>query len=59
MQQRSEAIARLVARLLGDDDPWRGRILLAAIEGLQTQWLRDPSVDMVADLRRLYETLRS
>jgi AcrR family transcriptional regulator len=59
MQQRSEAILRLVAQLLDDDDPWKGRVMLAAIEGLQAQWLRDPSVDMLADLRRLYETLRA
>jgi len=38
-------------------DPWKGRMLLAAAEGLQAQWLRDPSIDMMADIKRLYEML--
>src|SRR5882724_8948830 len=59
MQQRAEFIFDLVGRLLGDDDPWKARMLLAAAEGLQVQWLRDPSVDMVADLKRLYALLVS
>src|SRR5882757_5851742 len=57
MQQRVASILDLVGRLLGDGDPWKARVLLAAAEGLQVQWLRDPSIDMVADLKRLYEAL--
>lgn len=57
MQRRARDIFELLAGLLGDDDPWKARVLLAAAEGLQVQWLRDPSVDMVSDLKRLYERL--
>jgi AcrR family transcriptional regulator len=57
MVKRSRAFVALAGRLLSDDDPWKGRMLLAAAEGLQAQWLRDPSIDMVADLKRLYKTL--
>ena len=45
--------------LAGDDAPdreharWVARMLVAAVDGLQLQWLHDPSVDMVADLERL------
>jgi AcrR family transcriptional regulator len=57
MQERSRGIIELIGKLLGDDDPWKARILLAAAEGLQVQWLRDPSIDLVGDLARLYEML--
>lgn len=53
MQERSVQFKAIVARLYKDDDPWKGRIALAATEGLMAQWLRDPSFDMLADLRRL------
>jgi hypothetical protein len=50
---RDDFIADLVGELLGDGDPWKARILIAAMTGLQTRWLRDPSVDVVHDLKRL------
>ena len=57
MQERSRAIIELVGKQLGDGDTWKARMFLAAAEGLQVQWLRDPSIDLVGDLRRLYELL--
>ncbi|GAB7186622.1 TetR/AcrR family transcriptional regulator [Kitasatospora sp. Ki12] len=43
----------------GPDDraDWAARILLAATDGLQLQWLLDPSIDMAADLARLRDAL--
>lgn len=32
---------------------WVARILLAAADGLQIQWLLDPEIDMAADMERL------
>lgn len=57
MVRRAKAFIALAGKLLADDDPWKGRMLLAAAEGLQAQWLRDPSIDMVADIKRLHEAL--
>ncbi|MCU1685854.1 MAG: hypothetical protein JWQ81_6593 [Amycolatopsis sp.] len=31
--------------------------MVAAAEGLQVQWLRDPTVDIIADLKRLVRQL--
>lgn len=58
MQQRH---ADLVARLstingLPEGD-WRVPIFVAAAEGLQIQWIRDPTVDVVGQLQRLVEAL--
>ncbi|MFJ8622404.1 TetR family transcriptional regulator [Kitasatospora sp. NPDC093550] len=36
---------------------WAARVLLAATDGLQLQWLLDPSIDMAADIARLRDTL--
>ncbi|HEY2696529.1 MAG TPA: helix-turn-helix domain-containing protein [Pseudonocardiaceae bacterium] len=55
MQERSRAIIELVGKQLGNGDPWKARMFLAAAEGLQVQWLRDPSIDLVGDLKRLYD----
>jgi len=57
MVGRARDFIELAGKLLGDHDPWKGRMLLAAAEGLQAQWLRDPSIDMMADIKRLYEML--
>jgi AcrR family transcriptional regulator len=42
-----------------DDADFAARILLAAADGLQVQWLLDPSIDMRADLERLARALRA
>jgi AcrR family transcriptional regulator len=56
MQAREEQIVALVSTWIpgaaGDD--WRARTLVAAAEGLQIQWLRDPRVDIVADMKRIF-----
>ena len=36
------------------DSDWVARILLAATDGLQMQWLLNPDIDMAADLARLH-----
>ncbi|MER5699734.1 TetR/AcrR family transcriptional regulator [Streptomyces mirabilis] len=53
MQRRASAILELIERILGPGCEWQARVLLAAAEGLQIQWLRDPRTDIVADLKRL------
>jgi AcrR family transcriptional regulator len=62
----------VIARLFGRDltaagatavDPadleFAARMLVAAADGLQVQWLLDPSIDMEADLSRLGRVLRA
>ncbi|MEU0405803.1 helix-turn-helix domain-containing protein [Streptomyces sp. NPDC006197] len=39
------------------DPEWAARILLAATDGLQLQWLLEPDIDMAADLAALYGVL--
>jgi len=36
---------------------WAARVLLAAADGLQLQWLLDPTIDMAADIERLVQAL--
>ncbi|MFF2951418.1 TetR family transcriptional regulator [Kitasatospora sp. NPDC057965] len=36
---------------------WAARILIAATDGLQLQWLLDPRIDMADDIRRLADVL--
>lgn len=38
-------------------EEWQVRVLVAAAEGLQIQWLRDPSVDIVAHMRELFAAI--
>ncbi|WP_194909650.1 TetR/AcrR family transcriptional regulator [Catenulispora rubra] len=57
MQRRAHTIFDIMGRFYSEDEPWKPRVMLAAAEGLQIQWLRDPSVDIVADLRLLHEQL--
>lgn len=40
-----------------DDAAWMSRILVAAMDGLQLQWLLDGDVDMAADIARLHSAL--
>ncbi|GAA0673610.1 TetR/AcrR family transcriptional regulator [Kitasatospora atroaurantiaca] len=39
------------------DADWAARVLLAATDGLQLQWLLDPSIDMASDIARLRDVL--
>jgi len=39
------------------DADWVARVLLAATDGLQLQWLLDSSIDMAADIARLRDVL--
>ncbi|MCX5561384.1 TetR/AcrR family transcriptional regulator [Streptomyces sp. NBC_00038] len=57
MRRRSEELADLGAQMLGPGHEWQTRVLVAAMDGLQLQWLRDPTVDVVGDLKRLYRAL--
>ncbi|MFD6162546.1 TetR/AcrR family transcriptional regulator [Nocardia sp. NPDC060256] len=50
-------LLRLVLGQGGDEDDWQPRILVAAIDGLQLRWLRDPRIDILADMQRLVEAL--
>ncbi|MER5699529.1 hypothetical protein ABT255_54255 [Streptomyces mirabilis] len=52
MPERSARILELVRRLLGPGNNLQARALIAALDGLQIQWLCDPSLDIVGDLRR-------
>ncbi|HEY0258414.1 MAG TPA: TetR family transcriptional regulator [Lacisediminihabitans sp.] len=40
------------------DDLWAARMLIAAADGLQIQWLLDPSIDPRSDLDRLSRAIR-
>jgi AcrR family transcriptional regulator len=48
---RYARVCSQLADALGD--PARARLVVAAMDGLQVQWLLDPSVDMAADLELL------
>jgi AcrR family transcriptional regulator len=39
------------------DADWAARVLLAATDGLQLQWLLEPSIDMAGDIGRLRDVL--
>jgi AcrR family transcriptional regulator len=41
------------------DPDYAARILIAAWDGLQIQWLLDPSIDLAGDLNRLTELLQA
>jgi AcrR family transcriptional regulator len=41
----------------GRDPEWVARVLIAAMDGLQIQWLLDRDVDMVGDMQRLAAAL--
>ncbi|MEV6171556.1 TetR/AcrR family transcriptional regulator [Streptomyces sp. NPDC051954] len=41
------------------DPEWAARILVAAVDGLQLQWLLEPGIDMAADLAALRDVLVS
>ncbi|MGW6566711.1 TetR/AcrR family transcriptional regulator [Streptomyces sp. NPDC054975] len=41
----------------GRDADWAARVLLAATDGLQLQWLLEPSIDMAGDIGRLRDVL--
>jgi AcrR family transcriptional regulator len=58
MQTRTSGLVARLAALNGlAEDDWRAPLLVAAAEGLQIQWLRDPSVDVVGQLQRLAAAL--
>jgi len=40
-----------------DDPAWISRVIFAAMDGLQVQWLLDGDVDMAGDLARLHAAL--
>jgi len=47
------------SKLSDDNAEFAARMLIAASDGLQLQWLLDPSIDMEADLQRMAKLLRS
>ena len=59
MNARNARLQTRLQSLLGEAgaDGWLPRVLVAALEGLQLQWLRDPTVDVVEDMRRLHAAL--
>jgi AcrR family transcriptional regulator len=51
---RAAAEQGLVAKgVPADEAAWRARVLIAAVDGIQIQWLLDPTIDMAADIVRL------
>ena len=52
---RYARLCALLAAALGD--PAHARLVVGAGDGLQVQWLYDPSIDMAADLELLLESL--
>ncbi|MGY4929161.1 TetR/AcrR family transcriptional regulator [Streptomyces sp. 900105755] len=57
MQRRSQQMADLAVQILGPGREWQARVMVAAMEGFQIQWLRDPSADILGDLKRLHSSL--
>jgi hypothetical protein len=66
-RQLREIVARKFRRSTVDpvvhtasaDPDFAARILIAAWDGLQIQWLLDPSIDLAGDLNRLSELLQA
>ncbi|OLT10075.1 hypothetical protein BJF79_04940 [Actinomadura sp. CNU-125] len=58
MERHDLAVRRLLRGALGTEDPWAERIVIALAEGLQARLLRDPSTDLVGDLRRFVAEFR-
>lgn len=59
MARHDRAARRLLRTLLADVQAREVEdILLAAAEGLQLRWLRDPTTDLVGEMRRLVRALR-
>ena len=65
-QERYARLVPLLADRVAEHPDWRGdaadalvasRVLVAAADGLQTQWLLDADVDMAAHLERLWAVL--
>lgn len=60
MRQHREQTAMIVGRLLHlDPEDAKIRLVVAAAEGLQLQWLADRSIDVAGDLRQLIDALCS
>ncbi|MEU5951450.1 TetR/AcrR family transcriptional regulator [Streptomyces sp. NPDC047525] len=57
LSSRQARQQELKGRRTTPDADWAARILLAAVDGLQLQWLRDPDIDMAADILTLAQTL--
>jgi AcrR family transcriptional regulator len=55
-RHRRGAEERMLA-LLGPGHERDAQVLVAAAEGLQIQWMRDPSVDIAGELGRLFRLL--
>lgn len=53
------ALSGMFRRTPTADPEFAARILIAASDGLQQQWLLDPSIDLVGDLERLTEVLEA
>ncbi|MFD8221683.1 hypothetical protein ACFV2U_50620 [Streptomyces sp. NPDC059697] len=57
MLRRSKTLDRLARKVLGLRHAAPARVLVAVMEGLQIQWLRDPSVDVVGEMKALHTAL--
>lgn len=55
MNRHGTRVKEMAHQFLGPDATWEARVMLATAEGLQIQWLRDPSIDVAADLERLVD----
>jgi len=55
MREHNERAIAVLKRFLGDDAEREARLLVAAAEGLNIQWLRDPSIDIAAEMALLFE----
>ena len=56
---RGSAVETPVVHAPSVDPDYAARILIAASDGLQIQWLLDPSIDLAGDLNRLSGLLRA
>ncbi len=59
LARHDPAVRQVVRAALNLADPWAEELLIAAAEGLQLRWLREPQTDLIGELRRLVALLKA
>jgi AcrR family transcriptional regulator len=58
--KRHDMAINLVARLIGDAHPdpvWAAEVFYTTLDGLRMRWIRDPSLDALAEWRRVADVM--
>jgi AcrR family transcriptional regulator len=59
MRAHTARATEVIANLLGPGSQREARLVVAAADGLNVQWLRDPSIDIAGELELLYREVRA